>query len=144
MLQRMYRVLPVIDKEPQYREVKRAGKWGTWGSVLASHHFLHSRFFSSCSSLGIYVCIPHLPQRLLSWSAHGLEQHCVQTDSSFTPSTKTGVKQAPCVCQELCQTLRNLLFHNKEMDPVFFLQQILLSQLAKSEYFLQEDTNSGW
>lgn len=32
MLQRMYWVLPVIDKETQYREVKRAGKWGTWGS----------------------------------------------------------------------------------------------------------------
>lgn len=32
MLQRMYQVLPVIDKETQYREVKRVGKWGTWGS----------------------------------------------------------------------------------------------------------------
>lgn len=94
----------------------KVGHLGLW--VLASHDFLHSRFFRSCSSLCVYICIPHLPQRLISWSAHGLEQHSVQTDSSFTPQQR-GVKQAPRVCQELRQTLGICYSITRKRIPFF-------------------------
>lgn len=63
----MYRVLPVIDKEPQYREVKRAGKWGTWGSesllviifyILASSVHAVASAYTSASLISLRGSCP--------------------------------------------------------------------------------------
>lgn len=90
--------LPVIDKETQYREVKRAGKWGTfWGSESLLVIIFYILAFS------VHAVASHIRLHPLSPSeAPVLECTRVRTTLcpdrlSFTPSTKTGSKQAPCV-----------------------------------------------